>query len=158
MTVDESRDALGATSADPVGTHGAPSASPVGFGTSAGPPVAVGVDVIEVARVAAVLRRHPERFLSRHFTERERRECADVPYRIAARWAGKEAAAKALGTGIGPVGWHEIEILCTSGGAPKLSLHGAASERATQLRLKAWSVSLSHSREHAMAVVAAIGQ
>ena len=120
-------------------------------------PLAVGVDVIEVARVAAVMQRHPERFLSRHFTERERGECANMPHRLAARWAGKEAAAKALGTGIGPVGWHEIEILCTSGGAPRLSLHGAAAERAAHLRLAAWSVSLSHTREHAMAVVAAVG-
>jgi holo-[acyl-carrier protein] synthase len=119
--------------------------------------VAVGVDVIEVARVAAVMQRHPERFLTRHFTERERAECARMPHRLAARWAGKEAAAKALGTGIGPVGWHEIEILCTSSGAPKLSFHGAASERAAFLRLAAWSVSLSHTREHAMAVVAAVG-
>jgi holo-[acyl-carrier protein] synthase len=119
--------------------------------------VAVGVDLVDVARIQAVAGRHPDRFLTRHFTERERRECAGLPARLAARWAAKEAAAKALGTGIGPIGWHEVEIVCADRGAPRLELHGAALERARLLGLAAWSVSLTHTDGLAMAVVAATG-
>lgn len=123
-----------------------------------GPSVTVGVDLIEVARVARILARHPERFLTRHFTVAERVECGRDPKRLAARWAAKEAAAKALGTGIGPVGWHEIEVLCAPDGRPELRLYAAALARAQALGLARWSVSLSHTREHAVAVVAAVGR
>lgn len=101
--------------------------------------------------------RHPQRFLTRHFTELERRECAGNAARLAARWAAKEAAAKALGTGIGPIGWQELEITCGESGAPTLRLHGAAADRARSLGLYAWSVSLSHTAHHAVAVVAGAG-
>jgi holo-[acyl-carrier protein] synthase len=115
--------------------------------------VAVGVDVIEVDRVAAVLARHPERFLTRHFTRAERDQCGRSAPRLAARWAGKEAASKALGTGIGPVGWHDLEILADASGQPRLVLHDAAAVRAARLGLRQWSISLSHTAGHAVAVV-----
>ncbi len=105
----------------------------------------------------AAHRRHPERFLTRHFTAAERSECGGSGARLAARWAAKEAAAKALGTGIGPIGWHELEICCSENGAPTLRLYGAAADRARVLGLTAWSVSLSHTAQHAVAVVAATG-
>ena len=117
----------------------------------------VGVDLVEVRRINVALERHPERFLSRHFTVDECQECGRDPRRLAARWAAKEAAAKALGTGIGPIGWHELEIRCDSLGAPGLLVYGAAAEHAALKGISNWSVSLSHTEEHAVAVVAGIG-
>ncbi len=119
--------------------------------------LALGVDLVEVARITYVLKKHPERFLTRHFTSRETPQCAADPRRLAARWAAKEAAAKALGTGIGPVGWHDIEILVDSAGVPQLVLHGPAGERADRAGLSRWAVTLSHTDEYAVAVVAAVG-
>lgn len=119
--------------------------------------VVVGIDLVEVRRIDAALDRHPERFLTRHFTQGERDECGGDPRRLAGRWAAKEAAAKALGTGIGPVGWHEIEIRCNAVGAPRLSVYGLAAEHAIRAGITAWSISLSHTDDHAIAVVAGVG-
>ncbi len=122
------------------------------------PRLAVGIDLVEIERIAGVLARHPERFLSRHFTAAEQRQCAGDPSRLAACWAAKEATAKALGTGIGPVAWRDLEILAQPSGAPALRLHGSAARIARQLGLSNWSVSLSHERHHAAAVVVAVGR
>ena len=119
--------------------------------------LAVGVDLVEISRILQVMDRHPERFLSRHFTAKEQADCDHRAERLAARWAAKEAAAKALGTGIGPVGWQEIEIVCRANGAPILHLRGQAAALADRLGWSAWSVSLSHTHGHAMAVVVAAG-
>lgn len=117
------------------------------------PTPAIGVDLIEVGRVARVMERHPERFLSRHFTAGEQADAQGHPERLAARFAAKEAAAKALGSGIGPVGWHEVEVRTDPAGAPQLFLHGQASALAARRGHRAWSISLSHTREHAVAAV-----
>ncbi len=119
--------------------------------------VVVGVDLVEVRRIVAALDRHPERFLTRHFTPGERDECEGDPRRLAGRWAAKEAAAKALGTGIGPIGWHDIEIRCDAIGAPRLHVRGLAAEHALRAGIAAWSISLSHTDDHAIAVVAGVG-
>jgi holo-[acyl-carrier protein] synthase len=129
----------------------------VSTGQPAAATVAVGVDLVETARVARLLAHHPERFPRRHFTPAERAQCGRDAKRLAARWAAKEAASKALGTGIGLVGWHDIEVLCRPGGWPELHLHGAAQARAAALGWSRWSVSLSHTGDHAVAVVAAVG-
>lgn len=76
---------------------------------------------------------------------------------LAARFAAKEAVAKALGTGIGPVSWREIEIRRGSARQPVLLLHGAAAQLAAELGLTEWSISLSHSQETAVAVAIAAG-
>ena len=112
-----------------------------------------GVDMIECARIAAGIERGGERFLQRFFTAGERADCQDKPHRLAARFAGKEAVAKALGTGIGDIGWREIEIR-TDGPRrrPRLHLHGAAQQLADDLQLHAWDISLSHTQTHAIAV------
>jgi holo-[acyl-carrier protein] synthase len=120
-------------------------------------PLAVGVDIVEVERIAAALERHPERFLSRHFTPAERADCRAEPQRFATRWAAKEAVAKALGTGVGPVGWREIEVRCHRNGAPRVVLHGAAAARASALGLTSWRLSLSHTAQQAIAMVVAAG-
>lgn len=112
-----------------------------------------GIDMVEIERFEAALRRHGMRFLERVFTAQELVEAGQNTASLAARFAAKEAAAKALGTGIGPITWQEIEILRGPAREPTLCLHGAAGRLAESLSLSAWSVSLSHTRTHAVAVV-----
>ena len=78
-------------------------------------PLSSGVDLVEIQRLQAAIDRHGERFLNRIFTPRELEEVGQNTASLAARFAAKEAVSKALGTGIGPVNWHEIEILPRSG-------------------------------------------
>lgn len=115
-----------------------------------------GVDLIEISRIQAVLERHGERFLQRVFTAQEIDAYGRQPASLAARWAGKEAVAKALGCGIGPVRWQEIEILGDDEGAPVLFLHGQAAVRGAALGLSTWSISLSHTHSLAIAFVVAL--
>ncbi len=114
---------------------------------------AIGVDIIEIERLAQSVDRFGDRFLRRIFTERELAYCQGRPASLAARWAAKEAAAKALGCGIGAVGWQEIEVVNEANLRPTLQLHGAAAALAAQLGLAEWAVSLSHSRDYALAFV-----
>jgi holo-[acyl-carrier protein] synthase len=114
-----------------------------------------GVDIIEIPRIRVALVRHGERFLQRVFTPAEAVECGGRADALAARFAAKEATTKALGTGIGPVSWREVETLHKRSGEPYLILHGRAKLIADFLGLTTWAVSLSHSREHAIAVVVA---
>lgn len=117
-----------------------------------------GVDMIECARIAAGIERGGERFLNRFFTAGERQDCAGKAHRLAARFAGKEAVAKALGSGIGDVAWREIEIRTDNPRRrPSLILHGAALQLADKLQLEAWDISLSHTQTHAIAVAVALG-
>jgi holo-[acyl-carrier protein] synthase len=116
--------------------------------------------MIEIERVAASIERHGDRFLSRVYTEYELSVCDGRAQSLAARFAAKEAVAKALGTGIWRegIGWTDIEVgrdLDT--GAPVLNLHGAALSQAEKLGLTTWSISLSHDRERAIAFVVAMG-
>ena len=115
--------------------------------------VVAGVDVIEIARIQRSLDDFGERFLRRVFTEHERERFGTRPSELAARFAAKEATSKALGTGIRGIHWREMEILTNSRGKPVLVLHGSAAERATQLGLFAFDLSLTHSRTLAMAFV-----
>ena len=116
-----------------------------------------GVDIIEVARIDAAILRHGDRFFNRFFTYQELIEAEGRTPALAARFAAKEAVAKALGCGIGDVGWKEIEVVRDARRRPELVLHGAARVRAAELGLTEWSVSLSHTHEHAMALVIALG-
>ncbi|MBN1311086.1 MAG: holo-ACP synthase [Anaerolineae bacterium] len=116
-----------------------------------------GVDIIEVARVKSAALRHGERFYQRFFTEAERAYCDGRYTALAARFAAKEAVAKALGTGIGDVRWVEIEITADARSKPEIRLHGAAARLAAELGLVQWSLSLSHTHEHAIAFVVAMG-
>ena len=116
-----------------------------------------GVDIIEVARIARAAERHGERFYKRFFTNSERAHCGCRFPALAARFAAKEAVAKALGTGIGDVKWVEIEVVNDERGRPKIVLHGAAAMVAADLGLTEWSLSLSYTHEHAIAFVVARG-
>ena len=118
--------------------------------------VAVGVDVIEIDRIARVYEDFGERFLRKVFTERERERYRGRPNELAARFAAKEATSKALGTGIIGIRWKEMEVLSNRRGKPVLILHGQAAERARSLGLTDFSVSLTHSRTDAMAFVVAV--
>lgn len=119
----------------------------------ADPRLAVGVDAVEIARVAATVARYGERFLARVYTANERAYAAGRAPALAVRFAAKEATAKALGTGIGPVGWRNIEIRNDAAGKPTLLLHGAAAMVARRAGYVEWQVSVTHSRETATAFV-----
>ena len=121
-------------------------------------PLSSGVDLVEIQRLQSAIERHGDRFLNRIFTPRELKEVGQNTASLAARFAAKEAVAKALGTGIGPINWHEIEILRGPARQPLLHLHGAAGRLARQLNLEEWSLSLSHTAAHAIALVVASGK
>lgn len=118
-------------------------------------PIEVGIDIIEVARIGAVLEKYGDRFLQRVYTPTERQRYGTRVPELAARFAAKEATMKALGTGIRGVRWRDIETLPNRRGKPILILHGTAKARADLLGLKYWSISLTHSRTDAMATVIA---
>ncbi len=120
------------------------------------PAVAIGVDLLERARLIRTYERFGERFLRRVFTDREREQAGHRIERLTGRFAAKEACAKALGTGIGGVAWREIEIVRLPGGKPFIQLHGGAAERAGALGLTAFDVSISDTHDHALAVVVGI--
>jgi holo-[acyl-carrier protein] synthase len=119
--------------------------------------LATGIDLIEIERFVGAVERHGRHFLERIFTTRELAEVGDDLISLAARFAAKEAVAKALGTGIGQVTWHEIEVLRQQGRAPELHLHGAAESLAEKLELNTWSISLSHTQTQAIAMIVAMG-
>ncbi len=119
-----------------------------------------GVDLIKIARVERILDRHGERFLDRVFTRDEVTYSRLRPGELAARFAAKEAVAKALGVGMrmiasDGIAWREAEIVGDHRGKPLVRLHGRAAQRAELLGLTEWAVSLSHTEEYAVAFVVA---
>ncbi len=120
--------------------------------------LAAGVDMVEVWRIADAVARYGERFLERVYTAREREYCrARVP-ELAARFAAKEAVSKTLGVGIqhhDGVDWREIQVVSDERGKPSVELSGKAARRAGELGLHTFALSLSHTREYAIAMVIA---
>jgi len=120
-----------------------------------------GIDLIEIERIARAIERWGDRFLDRVFTPAELAIYRARPASLAARWAAKEAVAKLLGVGLRGLGgagrpadalaWTEIEVLSDSQGRPALALYGRAAARARALGLGPIALSLSHTREHAIA-------
>ena len=120
--------------------------------------VGTGTDLMEIARVRDALTRYGDRFLRRVFTPDEasycRRKVRNAAESFAARFAAKEAAAKALGTGIARgIAWTEIEVRRHPGERPTIHFAGRAAVRAEALRVRTAHLTLSHSREYAIAVV-----
>src|SRR5271154_751972 len=117
----------------------------------------LGTDLIETKRVQESIDRFGERFLERVFTAGEITYCRrkkNAAESFAARFAAKEAGAKALGTGISRgVSWKDFEVKREAGGKPTLHLSGRAAELATKMGIQRVQLSLTHSRELAMAVV-----
>ncbi|MDA0797488.1 MAG: holo-ACP synthase [Chloroflexi bacterium] len=115
--------------------------------------ISVGVDIIEISRVAATVDRFGDRFLQRIYTANEIAYCRGRAPQLAARFAAKEAVMKALGTGTRGVGWREVEVTRKRTGEPGIELHGRAAERAKKLGIDRLALSISHSRDYAVASV-----
>ena len=119
--------------------------------------VGTGIDIAEVPRIAQALNRHGERFLHRVYTQGEINYCDSKANRIeryAARFAAKEAAMKALGTGWNHgVRWRDIEVSRLPGGRPTIKFHGKAAEIAARLGMTNVALSISHTSEQAIAQV-----
>ena len=113
---------------------------------------AIGVDIIEIERVELAVSRGGKRFLKRIYTQTELETCRDRVPSLASRFAAKEATMKVLGSGGTGIAWRDIEILTGDDGRPSVRLHGRALDKATRLNLKEVSISLSDSREYAVAV------
>ena len=119
--------------------------------------VGTGIDICEVARVREAIDRFGQRFLKRVFTPAEREYCESKRNRIeryAARFAAKEAAMKAIGTGLRRgVTWQDFEVGREPGGRPTLLVKGRAAEFAAKLGMKRAALSITHTKEQAMAQV-----
>lgn len=120
--------------------------------------LASGIDLIEIDRIEIAIAQYGDRFLGRVFTPHELEYCRGRPHQLAARFAAKEAVSKVLGTGIqhrDGVAWREIQIVADDHGKPAVQLTGKAARRAQRIGLTTFALSLSHTREHAIAIVVA---
>lgn len=116
----------------------------------------MGTDLVEVARIRKSIQLYGDRFLHRIYTPDEQAYCSGKrnAESFAARFAAKEAAMKALATGMqGGVTWKDFEVLNEASGRPNLSLHGVALAHAQRMGIKRISISLTHTTEYAFAVV-----
>lgn len=113
----------------------------------------VGVDLVELWRIQGVLERWGQRFLDRIYTPDEQVFSRGRTAQLASRFAAKEAVMKALGTGIRGVGWRDIEVTRKRGQAPSILLHGRAKARAERMGVTQVAISLTHTREYAVASV-----
>ncbi len=118
----------------------------------------MGIDLASLDRIGAILERSGERFLERILTEGEKKQLPKQGRRriewVAGRFAAKEAASKALGTGIAAgITMKDIEILSSPEGCPRILLHGQAGERALAMGASRTHLSISHEKETACAVV-----
>ena len=124
--------------------------------------VGTGVDITEVLRIQGAVERFGERFLKRVFTPAELRYCMTKPNsseRLAARFAAKEAGMKAIGTGLRHgVTWQDVEVVRLPGQRPTLQFYGKAAEFAARLGCKRTHLSLSHTKEQAIAYVILEGE
>ena len=123
--------------------------------------VGVGTEIVECGRIGRMIQEHGELFLERVFTADEIRSCQrrkDVTEQFAARWAAKEAVLKCLGGAwTREVAWPELEVRSEPEAAPQVLLHGAAKDRAQQLRVAEIHLSLAHCRTYATACAVAVG-
>ena len=121
--------------------------------------IKIGTDICSIQRISDAYAHFGNRFLEKVLTDKETEYVLGQPqqtiHQLAGRFAAKEAALKALGTGWAGVHWKEIEVLKDALGAPILKLHGRALSLATQKDLTSWEVSLSHEKDHAIAFVLA---
>jgi holo-[acyl-carrier protein] synthase len=118
----------------------------------------IGVDLVRVGRIEEAVAKFGERFLKRIYTEVELAYCLPTAHkfeRLAGRFAAKEAASKALGTGLVGVSWKDFEVRNLPSGKPNITLTGRASDIADALGYRVWTVTIAHEREFAVAVVTA---
>jgi len=112
----------------------------------------MGIDIIEIRRIDLAIKRWRDRFLKRVYTDLEIERYHGRTESLAARFAGKEAVIKALGGEISIIQMKEIEILAEDNGRPVVKLHGSALAQLLKLGLTGIEISLSHSRENAVAL------
>lgn len=120
----------------------------------------LGTDLCSLKRIAKIYKQFGEKFLDRILTAKEKESVISSKklflYRLAGRYAAKEAVAKALGTGIGKeLSFRDIEILRDGNQPPQITLHDKAKTKAEALKLKNWTLSVSHEEDMALAVVMA---
>jgi len=119
--------------------------------------VGLGIDIVELARIREMLDRHGDRFYRRILSESEEAYCrsqADPVPHVGGRWAAKEAAVKAFGTGFSDgIGWKDVEVWRETSGLPRLRFHGRAAELVRDRGITVAHVSLAHDRSVATAVV-----
>jgi holo-[acyl-carrier protein] synthase len=119
--------------------------------------IGIGIDLIEIERIRSIYLRHKARFADRILTAAEQAyvfQHADPGARLAGRWAAKEAALKALGTGLAQgIRWRDVEILPDENGKPILTFHAKAAARAAVLSAKYFHVSITHDQTTAFAQV-----
>ncbi len=112
----------------------------------------IGIDIVEIERIESAINQWNKRFLNRIYTQAELNFYQDSVPSLAARFAAKEAVMKVLGTGAKGVTWREIEILADDVGKPLVNLYGQAKSKAVELNLSEFSISLSDTRQYAVAV------
>ncbi len=117
-----------------------------------------GVDIVDIERIAALVRSHGERFLTKVFTEAEQTYAESSPpgrlERYAARFAAKEAVFKAIGCGwAGGTAWTDVSVSHRAGGAPTVAVAGHTAAIAAECGIHRWEISLSHAGGLAMASV-----
>ena len=119
------------------------------------PVLGIGTDIVECLRIAQMIDRHAELFLQRVYTEQEIRYCQSrkqATQHFAGRWAAKEAALKALGTGwVRGISWRDVEVVNDGGGRPSIVLRGGACDVAKRQGVGELLISISHCRSHATA-------
>ncbi len=124
--------------------------------------IGIGTDIVECLRIAQMIERHGELFITRVFTQHEFEYCSSrkaATQHYAGRWAAKEAILKALGTGwVKGIGWRDIEVRNDAAGKPRVALGGGARDLCERLGVAAIDVSISHCRSHAMAFAIAQGK
>jgi len=124
--------------------------------------VGIGIDLVEISRIEAAIAHFGDRFLRRVFTPTEIAYCQRAAHpaeRFAARFAAKEAALKALGTGKhGGIRWHDVEIVASPSGQPRIEFHARARECLHAVGGRRAHVSLSHGRDLAIAYVILEGE
>tara|TARA_B100001029_G_scaffold176403_1_gene179284 strand:- start:2254 stop:2643 length:390 start_codon:yes stop_codon:yes gene_type:complete len=119
---------------------------------------AIGIDAIEIDRIEKVYQKFGDKFLARVYTQKEIAFCRGRILELSARFAGKEAAMKALGTGIIGISWKEIEILSNRRGKPVIYFHGKAKKRAIDMKLRATDISITHLNSIAIVIVVGISE
>ena len=120
--------------------------------------VFTGIDLVEIGRFVKISPAIRSRFFQRVFTSEELAYIEDSNQRAAGIFAAKEAVSKALGCGIGPIKWVDIEISHNPQKQPGLILHGPAEDHSNSLRINNWSISITHTKTMAAAVAVAISE
>ncbi|MBN02429.1 MAG: holo-[acyl-carrier-protein] synthase [Planctomycetaceae bacterium] len=122
--------------------------------------IGIGTDITECLRIAQMIERHGEIFITRVYTPHEIEYCSSrksSTQHYAGRWAAKEAVLKALGTGwIRGITWRDVEVRNRQGGKPTIALAGGAREICEKLGIGEMQISISHCRSHATAFAIAL--